>query len=241
MGGILSKMNKINKKTLFCFILSLLVFPLILFAAIVSSTFTGSENPLSESGVWVATVTATDTFDLVKKVSGDARASVGGGKDTLTTYDTAPANDQCSEVTLNAYTAGALNAISLLVRNTPDADFLAGYWGIFNDGNVIILENDGLGNNYVQDGSTGSATVGATDVLKMCIVGTTINVYQNGVSRVNATDATYASGKVGFGLAYGGGAAEADISIASWRGGDSADFTTTIPVFQHHRQQQRRH
>lgn len=213
-------------KRLLIFLLIILATPALVFPfTLNTSTFTGSENPLSEGGNWV---TVGDVYPAMKKVSGEARAGTSIS-DNLMAFNTAPGNDQCSEVTLSAYTASSGNAVSLLVRVSPRdsvANYFKGYWLAFNDGSYYQFEDPG--NGVVVANDSGSLTIANGDVLKFCAIGTTLSYYQNGTQFDSVVDASIASGKVGFGVAYN--PTEAQVAVGDWRGGDSSDFTVA-PVF----------
>lgn len=163
-----------------------------------SSSFTGTENPLSEGGVWT---TLSAWWSTTRKATGLACAVLANDcarRYTGVTFS----NDQASQVTLQAVPSGGqlyfhyvmvrMNATAACYLVTTAADIGA---------NIIQLYKLDNAGTYTQIGAniTLGANMAANDVMRLEALGTGLTVKYNGATVRTATDATLASGQPGCG------------------------------------------
>lgn len=167
-----------------------------------SSTFTGTENPLSEGGVW----SALSTYWLnPRKANGLGVATLNN--DCARRYNPSTLTftaDQFSEITIALMPTGGqlfyhycfarMNATAGCYLLTTSADISAAtlqIWRVSDAGAYTQLgANITLGGNLV-----------AGDVIRLEAVGTTLTAKVNGVTAPSGTrtDSTFASGQPGVG------------------------------------------
>lgn len=165
-----------------------------------SSSFVGTENPLSESGVWTA---LTTYWQHVTKANGLKVDPGPIANDCAARYTgvTFSANHY-AEITLAAVPTGGqlffqyvmcrMNATAAcyLLTTAPDVGTTALQ--------LYKLDNTGT---YTQIGTnvTLGSSMAANDVMRLECVGTTLNVRYNGSLVRTATDSTLATGQPGVG------------------------------------------
>lgn len=191
--------------------------------AIVSSAFLGSEDPLSEGGVWTV---GGGSWGAIKKVSGFARASVisthslahykttaGGGLDI--------GNDQFSEIVVGSVITNLY--YGPCVRVTPTTGYFLRVDGAANPPVSLELFSFDAAVNLTLIGSAFSVSpIAANDTIRLEVSGTTFIVKINGVSQGTRSDSLLSSGQPGFGIFDGGGGNDA---IDSWQAGDVTAFS----------------
>lgn len=182
-----------------------------------STTFSLTENPISESGIWVCGLATGLDWNNPETTSGHAIASVlsgaGGNRydDSIAHLDASAypfAADQSAQGTVyrvGGYDPGASNhEIELHLRFQTTAHNARGYEVLFaHPGNMAIVRWNGPYGDYTDLGYTGSGLSGPLvdgDVMKAEIIGSTINVYQNGNLVATQTDTTYTDGQPGMGF-----------------------------------------
>ena len=183
-----------------------------------SSTFTGTENPLSEGGVWVST---SAYWADMRKLNG-LGVAIANSNDTAKRYTgTTFGADQFSEITLNLVPAGAqlffhycfvrMNATAGTYLVTTAADVGPNILQLF------AVSNAGA---YTQIGTniTLGANFAANDVMRLEVSGTALTVKFNGSTVRSATDSTFSTGQPGVG---GWAQSNSDVLFTkSWSGGD---------------------
>lgn len=149
-----------------------------------------NENPLSNGGKWAA-VTGEGNMQIVttNKVGGVADAAWQTMRWTGTTFGA----NQCSQ----AKTLTQFHLMWVAVRVSASADtyyYMRGgastawsVWKIVNGGTRTKI-----GTDY--------AAAVTNDVVKLCVSGTTLTPYINGVAQATQTDSAIATGQPGFGL-----------------------------------------
>lgn len=192
-----------------------------------SSTFTGTENPLSESGVWVAT---SAYWGAVRKANGLAVVNTGGDSARRYTGVTFAA-DHYSEITLASVPSGGLlyfhycmarmNATAGCYLVTTAADV---------GPNIIQLYNISNAGAFTQIGTdiTTPSNFAANDVMRLEVVGTGLTVKWNGATLRTATDSTWASGQP----STGGWAQNSSSNVpftASWNAADIVTAGGPLP------------
>ncbi|HKQ24105.1 MAG TPA: hypothetical protein VJT81_06650 [Burkholderiales bacterium] len=177
------------------------------------TNFPGTENPLSEGGVWVNGLADGTDWNNIRKTPGKAFA-------TANVSDTEPeryadnlahlnlafnANQYAQGVVFLAggYTPGNTHEIELLLRFQITAGVARGYETLWNaDGHIAVVRwNGDLGDfTVINEGPDISPPVDG-DTLRMEITGGIIRVYRNtGLVVTVAEDLTWATGKPGIGF-----------------------------------------
>lgn len=179
-----------------------------------SASFSVTENPISDGGIWTNgldtglawnnlktesgnCIGASDTFYLTTRYADD----IGHLKKSYLDF----ADNQYAQGTVfltGGYAGnGGSHEAELLLRFEITANNARGYevlWGITNTF-AIIRWNGPIGNfTALIEGSIGTPVDG--DVLRAEISGTTITVFKNGVQVAQVSDATYSEGQPGVGF-----------------------------------------
>lgn len=202
-----------------------------------TSAFTGTENPLSEGGVWDS---GPGSWVGVQKgvTAGEVEATAGG--DNAASYAVATrafTSDQTSTVTLG-FQAWAAQVVrgGALVRMQGTGANQGDCYGFFGDDNVPDIRlyrlDDAAGAiGYTQLGSAVTETPVATDTLTCEAVGTSIKGYRNSVLKITQTDATYANGQPGFAIREGS-YTPAGLRFTDWSGDDvgGGGGASVVPV-----------
>ncbi|MEO8132499.1 MAG: fibronectin type III domain-containing protein [Betaproteobacteria bacterium] len=174
-----------------------------------STSFPGTENPISESGKWINGKTAGVNWNNVQTVPGRAYGSVvvSGYDDDIAVLNTAFPRNQYAQATVfrvAGYSPGVSHEVELLLnfRITPNS--ARGYevlWGV--SGYLAIVRWNGPLNNYTPLLENVNPGIGAPvdgDVLRAEVVNGVIRAYKNGVLVGSATDSTWTDGQPGVGF-----------------------------------------
>jgi hypothetical protein len=179
----------------------------------VSSTFAGSENPLSEGGVWTTDATA----GAIKKVGGFATTVTLETTHGIAYYSGRTwANDQSStivrgnpdsytDVAVGVRMSGAPNTVGYVLYGAEGVEYaLQKLFSNFGGASVL---------------ATYAVAPSSTDVVKLTVVGNTLTPEINGVpfTPYVDTDSPYTSGAPGFTVFSNVADATA---VASWEGCD---------------------
>jgi hypothetical protein len=178
------------------------------FAQTYTTSFTATENPISEGGKWVNGKTTGLDWNDVQTIPGRAYGAsiVGGYDDDIAVLTTAFGANQYAQGTVYRAagypTSGGNHEIELLLRFRITAHSARGYetlWG--RDGGMAIVRWNGPAGDYTPllDGVQIGAAVDG-DVLRVEISGSTIKVYKNGNVVGTATNSTYTDGQPGMGF-----------------------------------------
>ncbi|HKQ25237.1 MAG TPA: hypothetical protein VJT81_12415 [Burkholderiales bacterium] len=180
-----------------------------------TTNFPGTENPISEGGIWTNGLTTGQNWTDVKTTGGKAVATQQAFP-TRYSDDLAHlkksfidfANNQYAQGTVYlapGYTGnGGKHEVELLLRFEIAANRARGYevlWGI--NGYIAIVRWNGPVGDYtpLYDPGFGSIAVPRDgDVLRAEIVGSTISVYKNGVFIASTSNATWTEGQPGIGF-----------------------------------------
>lgn len=190
-----------------------------------SSSFTGTENPLSEGGVWSALTAywqhCTKANGL--KVDGAVLANDCAARYTGVTFSA----DHYSEITLAAVpTGGQLFFTYCMCRmNATAACYLATTAPDVSSTTLQLYKLDNSG-TYTQIGTniTLGAAMAAGDVMRLECIGTTLNVKYNGATVRTATDSTLATGQPGVG-GWAQNSTSNVVLVSSWA---AADITAAV-------------
>lgn len=187
-----------------------------------SSSFVGTENPLSEGGVWSL---PSAVWGNMRKDTGAAVAAVFTESSMYYSGTTFGA-DQFSQITLAAIQTGGqlyFHYVNVRMNTTAGTYILA--TGLETGPNILqlyVVSNSGtftqLGSNIV----TGS-NLAAGHIIRLEVVGTTLTVKANQgsgfVELRNQTDSTFSTGQPGIGGWVLDGASNVAL-ISNWSGGD---------------------
>ena len=182
-----------------------------------SSTFDGSENPLSEAGLWTS---GPGSYGDCQKVGGRARATASA-QDDAARLVTPPIGDiQFSEATSFYSNVGASRWTGVMTRMPSATEADSYIWaGSHSLGNHQVFRCDDPGFVFTQLGATIAVAPVSGDVLRMESNGSTHSVFINGVLQTTRTDATYTSGQPAIEF-YATTVSDAELD--NWSGGDLA-------------------
>lgn len=179
-----------------------------------TTSFAGTENPISEGGKWVNGKSVGLSWNNVQSIPGRAFAAafVGGASrynDPIAHLNTSFAANQFAQGTVYRVpgyrNASDKHEIELLLRFQITANSARGYevlWG--QDGEIVVVRWNGpLGSYTVLGGIPDSPSNMAVDgdVLRVEIIGSVVRVYRNGSLVVTgASDSTFTNGQPGIGF-----------------------------------------
>jgi hypothetical protein len=177
-----------------------------------STNFQGSENPISEGGVWINGGTTGLDWTNISKSNGRATGHEGSVpfSDATATLQGNWASDQSVQATVYAVdqTQSCGQEVEMRLRTTIVPHTITGYEVSFSTSSgymIIVRWNGSFGNFTVLLNLTGSQyVVQSGDVVKATIVGNVISAYKNGVLMGQATDSAYTSGSPGMGFNLNG-------------------------------------
>src|SRR5579864_1423728 len=157
----------------------------------VSYNFSTVENPLSDGGKF----SAQTGYTALKVPSAGVCVSVGtNGNMYWSAAIVAPSGvlpaDQYSEVTM----IDATNSIGPGVRMSATQGYLATVTPGAGTGGTFFKQTGAGAYVSLGAGTWTSSTAANGDVWRLQVVGTTLTIFQNGVSRGTLTDATFATG-----------------------------------------------
>jgi len=177
-------------------------------AAGYSTSFSSTENPISEGGKWINGKVAGLDWNNAQSVPGKAHAAAfaTGYNDPIAILSTTFAADQYAQGTVYrapGYSPGASHEIELLLRFEIAAHNARGYEVLWaHDGGIAIVRWNGPLGNYtpLREGpNIGRAVDG--DVLRAEIIGGAVRVYKNGsLVATGPADATWSTGQPGMGF-----------------------------------------
>jgi hypothetical protein len=195
-----------------------------------STSFTATENPISEGGAWTLGGTTGLDWQNPRTTTGSPNKAYGSGftdgsagyNDNIAVLSGFPAN-QSAQVTIFrqvGYAPTDGHEVELLLRFQITANVARGYevdlW--FGGSQVQTLRWNGALNDVVDIGGsgTGISSLVTGDVVKATMVGTTLTVYKNGTSVWSVTDATYSTGNPGMGFFIRPGGTLSDYCISQF-------------------------
>ncbi len=176
-----------------------------------STSFSATENPISEGGKWTNGGAVGLDWQDVRTTAGTPNKAYGSGtssgyNDCVAILSGFPAN-QSVEATVYrevGYTPPDSHEIELLLRFQLSAHVARGYEIDFSFPGTLVQAmrwNGAIGDFTDIGGSgTGPSAFVTGDIIKAQMVGNTITVYQNGSLVWTATDSTYSDGNPGVGL-----------------------------------------
>jgi hypothetical protein len=183
-----------------------------------SSSFAGTENPLSEGGVWTQPSAYWQPMRKATGVAGVVTGNDGAMRYTGVTFSA----DHYSEMTLAAVPTGGqlyyqyvfarMNATAGCYLLTTASDVGAAMLQLWR------ISNAGV---YTQIGTdiTAPSNLAGGDVLRIECIGTTINIKRNGSLLRTATDSTFATGQPAIGGWFQNSGSNV-VLISSWAAAD---------------------
>ncbi|MEO8135827.1 MAG: hypothetical protein ABI831_17850, partial [Betaproteobacteria bacterium] len=175
-----------------------------------STSFPGTENPISESGKWTNGKSTGVDWNNVQTVPGKAYGAVvvSGYDDDMAVLNTAfPANQyaQATVYRVPGYSPGVSHEVELLLHFKITPNFARGYevlWGV--SGYLAVVRWNGPLGNYkplLENVSPGIGVPVDGDVLRAEIVNNAIRVYKNGaLVAIAPPDPTWTDGQPGVGF-----------------------------------------
>jgi len=172
-----------------------------------STSFSATENPISEGGAWInGAITGID-WGNVQTIAG---FSYGTNLSSQYADPTAVlagtwASDQEAQATIaiNGAVSGGAHEVELRLHTTITAHSITGYEINANtnpnDPYIQIVRWDGPLNSWTLLDAH-SVGVANGDVLEATAIGDTITVYKNGIQVLQVTDSTYSTGSPGIGF-----------------------------------------
>lgn len=203
-----------------------------------TTSFAGTENPISESGKWLTG--ATDGLDWtdIETVPGKAYASAfdgasGGVKDGIAqlkrSFRSYTSNQYSQGTVFSTYGGsdpGSAHELEVLCNLTVAAHSITGYESYVNcsgAAHALVRWNGAFGDyTALAAGNISSPTVPVEgDVNRIWRNGSLLSFSQNGTLRTTATDTTYLSGNPGIGNnpVAGGSVAINGAGWKVWTGG----------------------
>jgi hypothetical protein len=195
-----------------------------------STEFDGTENPLSEGGVWTNGGDVGLDWQNQEKDGGLAFGTgFSAGYDDCIAHLSGFAADHYAEATVHAvdgYTPPSSHEVELLLRFEITANSARGYevlcgWnGAYSQ---IVRWNGPLDDfTYLDTTGPGFGALVEGDVIRAEAVGGTITAYKNGEQVMQAMDATWSDGNPGMGffIRPGDGAVPNNYCYTSYAAGD---------------------
>lgn len=208
-------MNHFFNRLLFVYIL----LPISLFAQTFTTNFDGTENPLSEGGVWHHQ--GLD-WQLVQKVDGAAygtQTGFGGYDDSYAYLAGFPPDQSGAGVIQRNPGSSGIHEVEILLRWTDSAHSAQGYECLLSyDANYAqIVRWNGPFGDFTYIGWAAHAPMPKTgDTFSAAITGDLIIAYYNGLEIMRATDSTYDTGSPGIGFYRESGGSAGDMAFASY-------------------------
>ena len=173
-----------------------------------TTNFLGSENPISEGGVWTnGSVVGLDWQDVAKDQGLAYGSGFSAGYNDCIAHLSGFAANQYAQATLHVasgYTPPDSHEIELLLRFEITAHSARGYE--INNGwngaySQIVRWNGPLNDfTYLTTTGPGFGALVEGDVIRATAVGSTITVYKNGAQVMQATDPTWSDGNPGLAM-----------------------------------------
>ncbi len=210
-------------------------------AASYSTTFSLSENPISEGGSWInGRTTGIDWKNVVTSGGNAYGEPSGAGYDDPTAILTGTwAADQSAQATVycKSPTTAYAQEVELRLRSAISAHANRGYEIFFrclktSDGYTQIVRwNGAIGDFTTIAGPRYGSSYGVQDgdVVKATISGNVIRAYINGVEVLSATDSTFTTGNPGIGFNYGVGSTNVDFGFKDFTATDSGAMAPLAP------------
>lgn len=203
-----------------------------------TTTFPGTETPISESGNWTSGKSVGLDWSNCVTAGGVVRGSQtsGGGptySDSTALLTGTWASNQTVTVTFQKGSPdeNLYPEVEIRLRSALSAHSCRGYeclWSLrtSSDCYVSIVKWNGPFGDFVGVANATGAAYAIADgtILKASVVGSTITMFTNGVAMLQGTDTTWTNGTPGIGFDHNGSAAEdAKFGFTSFTATDAPD------------------
>jgi hypothetical protein len=183
------------------------------------TSFSSTENPISEGGVWINGATEGLRWNNVRTTPGLAfgtQSGFGGYDDSTAVISGSWGANQTCEATVHTVNQNTSfnEEVELRLRTTISPNSITGYEILFKCTPAsdptryvqIVRWNGPLGSFDYIDQKSGPG-INNGDKVKATIVGSTITAYVNGVQVARGDDSTFTTGSPGIGFFHRGGTA----------------------------------
>jgi len=207
-----------------------------------TTSFTQTENPISEGSRWINGKTVGLDWSNVAVSSGVAygtQRGIDGYNDSLAVLSGTWGPDQTAEATvhsINQVGGNTFQEVELLLRFAISAHSARGYEINFRAVNTseaysqIVRWNGSLGNFTLIDSRGGTAYgIKEGDVVKATIVGNKITTYINGVAKFSVTDSTFSNGAPGMGFYLQGSGVTSNYGFTKFTASDGGSNNVPAP------------
>lgn len=189
------------------------------FAQIFTTSFNGTENPLSEGGVW--SHNGLD-WNQVRKVNGVAygtQTGTGGYDDSYAYLSGFPADQSGAGVIQRTSGSSGIHEVEILLRWTDSAHSAKGYECLlsYDASYAQIVRWNGPFGDFTYIGWAAQAPMPKTgDTFSAEITGNLIIAYYNGAEIMRTTDTTYHTGSPGIGFYRESAGSAGDMAFTSY-------------------------
>lgn len=174
----------------------------------ISTTFSLTENPISEGNTWYNGGADGLDWSNVRTANGNAIGTQtnGGFNDSIAFLKGTWHADQTAQATVyaNGPSGNYFPEVELFLRGNISPHSATGYEINFSAASgqyqQIVRWNGPLGNFTNLSNINLPSPLASGDVVKATIVGNVITVYKNGIQVAQVTDNTYSSGSPGIGF-----------------------------------------
>jgi hypothetical protein len=188
-------------------------------AQVYSTNFDGTENPLSEGGVWSHGGLDWTKVQKVNGVAYGTQTGDGGYDDSYAYLSGFPADQSGSGMIERISGDGGIHEVEILLRWSDSAHRAQGYeCNLSYDGSYAqIVRWNGPFGDFTYIGWAAQAPFPQSgDTFSATMTGSLIIAYYNGVEIMRATDATYPTGNPGIGFYIQSNSANADMGFTSY-------------------------
>ena len=208
-----------------------------------TTSFSGTENPLSEGGSWLNGHTDGSSWTDMRKTPGFAFGTESGASGTdddstaiLNVGSWGSHQHGKAVVKINGTDSESNEEVEIRLRSTMTSGSSTGYEFLFSvlAGNPYcqIVKWNGAVNAFTLLNATGTGVANG-DVIEADANGSTLTASINGSVVLTATDSTYSSGSPGIGNYIKGSAGNnSNFGISSFTAADGDPVITTQPVNQ---------
>ena len=190
------------------------------FSQTYTTSFDGTENPLSEGGVWSHNGLHWKKVQKANGIAFGSQTGSGGYDDSYAYLSGFPADQSASAVIQRTSGSSGNHEVEILLRwrDTPDSakgyECLIPYDGAYPP--HIVRWNGPLGDfTFLKRGDV-SVLAKTGDTFRATIQGNLIIGYFNGVEIIRATDPTYTTGNPGIGFYRETGGTNSDMAFTSY-------------------------
>lgn len=199
--------------------------------SLASQTFTGHANVNPIGGNWTPIVSG----DTAQILSGMVTSSTAGTQGDSYWSALTWAADQWSQIVVGNYAVGSFLGASVRMNTSGvNTQYRFVWHATSGSTGTWILQKiiSGTFTTLALTGSantaTGTLTVNVGDKLTLCIIGTELSAYWNGMLVATATDSSISSGSAGFEV--DAVTSTANVGISSWSGGNFQNAPPTPPI-----------